>query len=121
MKNNHGAYIVCPHCRERIAIRVDAPQKKGAIKWADIDWSKPSGKIAKETGMARSTVAMMRTKHAPETVGKIAPQAKYDWASVDWSQDNATICKATGAPQSYISQQRQRFAPGTVRLRKPSP
>lgn len=47
-----------------------------ASKWAGVDWSKSTSAIAKERGVAISTVSKARGRYAPETLGAYSTRDK---------------------------------------------
>lgn len=66
----YGAYILCPHCGESVALAIRRPLPKLVRKWNKVDWKKSSTRIAKEIGAPASVVSLWRRKLAPRTLGK---------------------------------------------------
>lgn len=116
MTDKHGTYFRCPHCGQRIAVKIQRPMVKGH-NWGRVDWRQPVRPHRPRHGSG-PLHGRNDAPQAPETVGKMLPQAKYDWAAVDWSMSTDELATLLSCPQSYVSTQRKRYAPDTVQPRK---
>lgn len=89
------------------------------IDRAGIDWSRPTGEIARELGIPLSSVSRIRAEEAPETVWKRGRMRvdSIDFSDVDWEteRDNKKIAARKGCTPSNVWQVRRRRAPHTIR------
>lgn len=106
--------LTCPHCGKRIVLYVERPRR--GHEWAQVDWRKTTGEIARELGCSLSVVSANRLLYAPQT-----RKAHVAWGELDWSWSTTRLARKVRASAATVSSMRRVYAPETLRPRSGRP